>query len=153
MHYKSVASIGILLLSLTCIQSVSVAFADVPAVVGITREQEGNATLLVIQIRHNSPSSNHYIDAIEIDVDGKVDEKTDVERPQSSATFSVKYAVAAAAKTIQVRAHCNIHGWSSWVGEGNPTTSAGGGIPGFPYESIALGAILGVLLLMLLRRR
>jgi hypothetical protein len=63
---------------------VSLAFAEMP----------------VVQVMHRSPSSNYYIDVIEIEVDGSSIKKTDVMGPQSSATFGLKYAVAAAAKNI-----------------------------------------------------
>lgn len=43
--------------------------------------------VLRVDFRHNSPSSNHYVDSIEVEIGGKVEEITDLD-PQSSASFS-----------------------------------------------------------------
>lgn len=51
---------------------------------------------------------------------------------------------------IRVRSHCNIHGWSRWKGE---EEEGGGGIPGFPYESILIGIVIGLMMLWKLQRR
>lgn len=133
------------LLVLLCLSSIPLAHADVPSVLEITRVEEGGDTFLVIEVRHGSPTSSHYVDVIEVEVDGMVERLDDL-GPQASARFEVRYAVDPDAK-IRVRAHCIVHGWGLWAGEEGEEPGGGGGIPGFPLESMVLGAALVLLLL------
>lgn len=121
-----------------CLSSIPLAHADVPTVLEMTREEEGGETFLVIEVRHNYPTSSHYVDVIEIEVDGRVEKLDDV-GPQTGTRFEERYSVHPDAE-IRVRAHCNVHGWSPWAAEEEEETGGGGGIPGFSPESVALGA-------------
>ena len=152
MRLRGLAFGVMLLFVLACTHSVIVAYADVPSVIGLSREEEGGDTVLVIEVRHGSPSSSHYVDAIEVEVDGKVEKTTDLE-PQTSTRFKEKFVISAGAKNIRVRARCNVHGWSSWVSEEKEEPSGSKGIPGFPYVSIVLGVMTGILLLWWMNRR
>lgn len=106
----------------------------------MTRVVEGNDTFLEVEVRHSSPTQTHYIDTVEVEIDGNVEKLTGLE-PQTTTKFTTKYRLEEpGASRIRVRAHCTIHGWSQWRSEsteGNDT--GGGGIPGFPYGSILLG--------------
>lgn len=175
MTTKFLTSFFMLLMVLLCISSVSVILADVPSVLELTKEKEsdlsitslyreprtedhwhpsraGTRTVLVMEIRHNSPSSNHYVDVIEVEIDGKISEITDLE-PQIAARFEERYTLPESATKIQVRAHCNLHGWSPWISEENEESSGGGDIPGFPSESIILGLLLSSFLIWYLQKR
>jgi desulfoferrodoxin (superoxide reductase-like protein) len=147
MRLNGIASV-VALMVLLCLSSIPLAYADVPSVLEISREEEGGNTFLVIEVRHGSPTSSHYVDVIEVEVDGEVEKLDDLE-PQASTRFEERYAVDPDAE-IRVRAHCNVHGWSRWAGEEEGEPVGGGGIPGFPHESVALGAAL---VLLLLRRK
>lgn len=136
---------GALLLVLVCLSPTSLVSADVPTVLEITREKRGDDTFLVIEVRHGSSTSTHYVDAIEVEKDGKAERISDLE-PQTGTRFKVEHAVDPEAE-IRVRARCTVHGWSRWAGEEEEEPGGGGGIPGFPYESMALGATLVLLLL------
>jgi len=125
---------------------------DVPTVLEIKREKEGGDTILVIEVRHGLPSSTHYIDLIEIEIDGNLEKLSDLE-PQTSTQFTEKLEINAGAKDVRVRAHCNIHGWSSWVNGEEEEPSGRKGISGFPFESIMIGLMLGILLLWWLSRK
>jgi desulfoferrodoxin (superoxide reductase-like protein) len=117
------------------------------------REKEGGKTLLQVEVRHNSPSMSHYVDIIEFDINGEVHRATDL-RPQSDRVFTYTYELGdVEASNIKVRAHCNFHGWSSWTFEEKEEEGEGGGIPGFPYESVLLGVLLGGLILWTLQRK
>lgn len=144
MRLKGPAIVGALLV-LLCFSSIPLVYADVPSVLEITMEEAGGDTFIVIEVRHGSPTSSHYVDVIEVEVDGEVERLDDL-GPQASARFEERYAVDPDAE-IRVRAHCNVHGWSQWAGEEEEEPGGGGGIPGFPYESMALGAALSLLLL------
>ncbi|MCW3992257.1 MAG: hypothetical protein NWE79_06090 [Candidatus Bathyarchaeota archaeon] len=129
-----------------------IVYADVPTVVELELEYRGDDTVLVIRVRHSSPSQTHYVDEIEVEVDGKV-EKID-RNSQSATTFTVEHAVDSKAADIRVRAHCTNHGWSRWKSlETEEPTEGGGGIPGFPYESIVIGLAISTVALWVYRRR
>jgi desulfoferrodoxin (superoxide reductase-like protein) len=151
MRVKDYASMGTLLLVLICLSSIPLVFADVPSVLEITREEEGGDTFLVMDVRHGSPSSSHYVDVIEVEIDGKVEKLADLD-PQTSTRFEERLAADPEA-SIRVRAHCNVHGWSPWLSEGEEETHERRGIPGFPYGSVAIGVVSGLLALSWMRRR
>lgn len=151
MRSEAIAVLGICVFFIAGVWAIEIAYADVPSVFGLTREVEGGGTTLVVEVRHNDPSSTHYINTVEIDVDGKVDRKTNL-TPQTATTFKLRYPVDAGAKKIQVRVNCNVHGWSPWASE-EQKDGSGGGIPGFPYGSVVLGITLGMILLWVMRRR
>jgi len=151
MRVKGLVNVGTLLLILICFSSLPMVFADVPSVLEITREEDGGETFLVIGVRHGSPSSSHYVDLMEVEIDGKVEKLADLD-PQTSTRFEVRLAVDPEA-SIRVRAHCNVHGWSPWLTEKEEETQERGGIPGFPYESVIIGLVTGAFVLWLLGRK
>jgi len=110
--------------------------------------------VLRVDFRHNSPSSNHYVDSIEVEIDGKVEEITDQD-PQSSASFSESKTLEdGEIGSIRVRAHCNIHRWSQWrTLELREDGGGGGGIPGFPLEALALGLLVSAMILWISQRK
>ena len=129
-----------------------IVYADVPTVVELVLEIRGDDTVLVIRVRHSSSSQTHYVYEIEVEVDGKVEK---IERDsQSATTFTVKQTVDSKAADIRVRAHCTNHGWSQWKSlQTEEPTEDGGGIPGFPVESTAIGLAVGAVLLWVARRQ
>lgn len=150
MRLNGLIFLCIFLMFLSCSSSVAMVSADVPMVLELTRESEGGETVLKIEIRHGSPTSAHYVDIIEVDVDGEV-KKVTVQEPQTTTTFTYSFKLGELEpSSVKVRAHCNIHGWSTW--EAEKREEDGGGIPGFPYESIILGLLLGALALWMLQR-
>jgi len=137
-------------LVLSLIQTLIV-YADVPTVVELVLETRGEDTVLVIRVRHSSPSQTHYVYEIEVEVDGKVEK---IERDsQSDTTFTVEHAVDSKAADIRARAHCTNHGWSRWKGLTEEPSGGGGGIPGFPVEATAIGLAIGAVLLWVVRRQ
>jgi len=128
-----------------------IVYADVPTVVELEVETRGEDTVLVIRVRHSSPSQTHYVYEIEVELDGKVEK---IERDsQSAATFTVEHAVDSEAADIRVRAHCTNHGWSRWKSLTDEPSGGGGGIPGFPVEATAIGLVIGAVLLWVARRQ
>jgi len=123
-------------------------FADVPSIEEIIADVN-EEVVLSLKIKHSSPSSNHFIDKIQVDVDDNIYVFNFT--MQSLTEFLVNVTVdVAEANVIQVRAHCNLHGWSTWKilkNNGEEPTDETGGIPGYPFESIFLSIILvGILL-------
>jgi len=151
MRINDAVRLGFIVLVLSCMLPVIISLADVPSVIDLKREKRGSDTVLVVQVRHNSPSSNHYIDTIDVEIDRKVEKITGLD-PQTSTSFTVEHALGTGATNIRVRAHCNIHGWSQWSSESGGESKGGGGIPGFSPESIALGISLAAIIVWLFRR-
>lgn len=133
--------ISFLLFALLSSILVSAAFANVPTIGKAEMKKEDNRTILLISISHSNPNTGHYVDMIEIDVDGTVTIVDDIE-PQTSVDFEYEHDLGElnGTPTIKVRAHCNLHGWSPWfeVKEEEEEQSM---IPGFPLEASAIGII------------
>jgi desulfoferrodoxin (superoxide reductase-like protein) len=88
--------------------------ADVPTLLNIEPWISGTETILNITVRHFAPTSSHYIDIIQVDVNGTVN---DVNlNSQSINPFSVQYNMGEliSEPSVRIRAHCNLHGWGGW---------------------------------------
>jgi hypothetical protein len=68
--------LGAVALLLSCPLPIMMVFADVPSILELKRETRGSETVLLIRVRHNSPSSNHYVDTIDVEIDGKAEKIT-----------------------------------------------------------------------------
>jgi desulfoferrodoxin (superoxide reductase-like protein) len=110
-------------------------FADVPGVLSVDPWTDGTETILNITVKHFGPTSSHYIDTIQVDIDGTV-ENVNLD-PQSTNPFVMQYSMGdvSSEPSVRVRAHCNLHGWGSWT---EPQV-----IPEFPSTLLML-VILGV---------
>lgn len=132
--------------------------ADVPSVLEATMLEEDGALVLSLEVRHNSPSSMHYVDTVEVVIDGGTAKTYDL-ATQSSTTFSENITLEVSeASEVEVRVNCNLHGWSSVVNVGadddeTDETVGGSGIPGFPYGSVLLGVAISVGYLLYARGR
>jgi hypothetical protein len=151
MNMKRFSRLGLMAFLVLGLIPTLIVYADVPTVVELVLETRGEDTVLVIRVRHNSPSQAHYVYEIEVEVDGKVEK---IERDsQSAATFTVEHAVDSEAADIRVRAHCTNHGWSLWKSLTDEPSRGGGGIPGFPVEATAIGLAIGAVLLWVALRQ
>jgi len=152
MNMRNASHLGILALLAFSLFPTMAVNANVPTVIELQLETRGEETVLVIQARHSSPSQGHYVDSVEVDIDGTV-EKIELD-PQSQTTFTVEHTVDPKAVDIRARAHCTNHGWSQWKSlQTEEPTEEGGGIPGFPVESTAIGLAVGAVLLWVARRQ
>jgi hypothetical protein len=125
---------------------------DVPSVLEIDATIE-DETVLIIDVRHASPSSTHFVDSIEIRLDDGA-EKVFSQEPQSSTRFSIEVTLDSSVDKIEVRVHCTNHGWSKWATFSEVSeTEEPRGIPGFPYLSIILGLLLSSLFLRLVSQK
>ncbi len=92
--------------------------ADVPTVENIEPWTSGTDTILNITIRHNNPTTSHWVDKVEVDIDGLVQNINLPSTPlQSAPTFVMQFNMGelTTTPTVKSRAHCNLHGWSfSW---------------------------------------
>jgi len=123
---------------LASLLSVTIVKADVPSVLQIDVE-EGKIT---VEVRHASPSSSHYVETVEVRVDGEVYE-VDLD-PQSETVFEVEVPLENVDLTyFEVRVKCISHGWGNWSSYGvEEPADDKGGIPGFPLLSLLAGMAL-----------
>lgn len=109
----------VLLLVVVFASLVDSVFADVPVVSNVepwTRSSD-NHTVLNITITHRNYYSGHYVDWIQVDLDGTVD-TVDLSPPQPvNLPFIVQYdmGLVSGNPMIRARAHCNLHGSSAWA--------------------------------------
>lgn len=71
----------------TVIFRVHPVWADVPSVKNIEVWMSETDTILSITIRHASPTSSHYVDKVEVDVNGTIQTIDLPPLPQSTVTF------------------------------------------------------------------
>jgi len=100
-----------IMLSLWSMRSVG---ADVPNVLQIVDISQPSMGRIRLQIRHANPSSSHYVNEVEVDINGQVT-KFNLQ-PQTTNPFTVELdlGVFQGKPNVRARANCNLHGWSSW---------------------------------------
>jgi len=115
--------------------------ANVPTVLQVENISQDSNGRINLQISHANPSSNHYVDLVEVDVNGQV--KQFPQQPQSSDPFTVELELGQVQGTpnVRARAHCIIHGWSDWS---NQVT-----VPEFPATAMAVFIALAASLFMI----
>ncbi len=89
-------------------------FAVVPDVLSIEPWTSGADTILNITVSHAGFGGSHYVNKVEVDVDGSI-QNIDL-TSQSAPTFVVQFNMGelATTPTVKARAHCTVHDWSSW---------------------------------------
>jgi desulfoferrodoxin (superoxide reductase-like protein) len=114
--YSTPTAIAILALTVLLFSSlVAPASADTPVILEIKTSTEGDDTVFNIEVRHNNPTSSHYVNIIEVEVDGDAQRVNNLE-PQTSTQFTYKHVLGKSEyQSVRVRVNCNIHGWSSWA--------------------------------------
>lgn len=119
--------VALLILVLTTLPSMTHVSADLPSVITVTMTTEDEAAI-DMEIRHSSPTSTHHVDTIEVEINGALEEITDLE-PQNSTIFTYRYNLGKVENEpeIRARARCTVHGWSGWaVLEEEPAYTAEG---------------------------
>lgn len=120
--------------------------ANIPSVLKIENISQDSAGKIKLQISHVSPSTNHYVDMIQIDINGQT--KTfNITQPQTTDPFSGEFDLGQiqGTPTVKARAHCNIHGWSLW--------SDGVTVPEFSQVGLTGLATLAAALLIVRRTK
>jgi len=131
--------------------------ANVPSVINITRRTENGNTLVDVKVSHSDPSTSHYIAQINLDLDGTTKPFTNLSKATTTeATYTLNIGQINP-KTVKAQAICIIHGPGDWFTEsatGGSTGGSygGGGIPAYPIESIVIGAILAVAIILLSKK-
>ncbi len=114
--------------------------ADVPDVLQIENISQASTGKVRLQIRHANPSSNHYVDTVEIDLNGQA--TTPALQPQTTNPFTAEFELGdiQGNPNVKARARCNLHGWSGWSTQIQ--------IPEFPTPAIAAVAALATSLFL-----
>ena len=127
MATRAHAALVLLVSLLVLLSSAKLAVADIPSIVSFSANPiidcgvplAGRGFLLIVTIRHASPTASHYVDKIEL-LKEKTTETINLQ-PQSGETFTTTAIIcegrdyqAGEELNVQVRAHCNTHGWGNW---------------------------------------
>jgi len=113
---ETLAALTAVLLLAVVLGNLKIAAANVPNVLQIEDISQGSTGKIKLQIKHLSPSASHYIDIVEVDINGQV-KKFDLQ-PQSADPFTVELNLGQieGRPNIKARAHCSVHEWSDWFG-------------------------------------
>ena len=109
-----IACVSLILVAILFVSHAGTAVANVPNVLQIVNISQGSDGKISLEITHQGPSPNHYVDMVEVQVNGATQQFT--LQPQTTDPFTVELDLGALQGTpeVQARAHCNIHGWSDW---------------------------------------
>ncbi|HID17257.1 TPA: hypothetical protein EYP26_03090 [Candidatus Bathyarchaeota archaeon] len=123
-----------LLSALASLSLVKGAKANLPDV-EIRNISQGSMGKIRIEVRHENPSSSHYVDAIEIDVDGQIVQFNPCACKQNKDVFTVDVPLGGleGSPSVKVRGHCTVHGWGPWSNQIQ--------IPEFAEAAVALAAL------------
>jgi len=130
---KISSALLVLLLAIFSASLVDSVYADVPMVNSVkpwTRSSDSH-TVLNITVTHRDYYTGHYVDWVQVDVNGTVD-NVDLSPPQPiNLPFLVQYdmGIVSGTSTIRARAHCTLHGsgaWTSPTGLGDDAARVGG---------------------------
>jgi len=135
MRAKSVLNVVLFvaLFLLASVLIVNIAFADVPVVNSVkpwTRASD-NHVILNITITHHNYYTGHYVDWMQVDINGAID-TVNLSPPQPlNQAFVVEYdmGIVSDNPTVRAMAHCTLHGssgWSTSVKIGGDDTGDGG---------------------------
>lgn len=132
------------------LRPVTLVSANVPTMLRIQVEKRAGDTLIILTITHSNPSSIHYVDAIDLKVNGVLRSIT-ITQPQAEPTFNYTYnwGELDSVENATARANCNIHGWSDWalLGAG-PTPAPLTGNPSLALVNLLLQIAMGLVLLV-----
>ncbi len=150
--YKTAFLFSILLvINVFTLREVITVKADVPTVLSINQWKSSADTILNITTTHASPSDSHFVDQIEVNVNGSV--RVVTLSGQSTTTFLTQYnlGVITGTPSIGARAHCNVHGWSNWYG--STTSGSSGTNPDLSGIAIVGIAVIALIVIVLFARK
>lgn len=137
-----IVSVSLMLVAILFLNHAGTAVANVPTVlqivnISISSDVE-QAFKIRLEITHQSPSPTHYVDMIEVQVNGATQQFS--QQPQTTDPFTVELDLGTLQGTAEVkaRAHCNIHGWSDWS-----QTIA---VPEFPTVAVVTSTLIMTML-------
>lgn len=97
---------------LTCTIFAGPAFAGYPAVNDVVVFEDAGNTMLNVTVFHSPQNSVHYLNFIEVDLNGTILTFPVIYRSESSFTVTCDLGAIIDNPTATVRSHCNIDGYS-----------------------------------------
>ena len=133
-----IVSVSLILVAILFLSNAGTAVANVPTVLQITNISQGSDGKIRLEITHQGPGPNHYVEMVEVQVNGATQQFS--LQPQTTDPFTVELDLGMLQGTpeVQARAHCNKHGWSDWS-----ETIA---VPEFPTVAVVTSALLVAML-------
>jgi hypothetical protein len=128
--------------------SLCIFVTDVQAIVPDIQEvvfwNNGENAMLNVTIYHTPVTAFHYVDQIEVDIDGTV---TSYPISQSSVTFTTQINLGQinGSPLGRTRVHCTIDGWSSW--------SSQQAIPELSLSTIISLCLVGTLMVLVAKKK
>ncbi|MBS7632870.1 hypothetical protein KEJ15_04515 [Candidatus Bathyarchaeota archaeon] len=103
--------------------------AIAPEVLAIEYQQLGENTVLYIYCRHTISSTDHYVNAVQLNISGTIET---IKMVETRYTFIVEYDMGEVSGMPEVwaRANCTVSGWGEWCG---PVV-----VPEFPVNLFAM---------------
>lgn len=87
--------------------------ANIPSIQVSGMYQSGKM-ILTVKINHQNPTQSHYVDWVDVDLDGTIQRYT--QTPQTTVDFTVTIDLGNVnPKIVKVRANCNTHGDGGWI--------------------------------------
>ena len=136
--------IGILIFLSVSFFSIEKVFANIPSMLDINISEDGANFILNIEISHSNPTASHYVNSIEVELNGELEQISDLE-PQTETVFTYQHDIVEPTyESLRVRAHCTPHGWSAWknVDPIEPTTP-------FLLTPLGITIIIGVVIIVI----
>jgi len=135
--------------------SVQFTYANVPELNHLGASREGDNVEITVEMEHSEWSETHYVDIVEVTVDGKTLNFTDLE-PQNALRFSLNGTINnAEIRELGARAHCTTNGWSNWTYAAQTSVvTADRALPEEPtwYPLVALLTMVSLFVLMRWRK-
>jgi desulfoferrodoxin (superoxide reductase-like protein) len=127
--------------------STSRAFAGIPTVTNVIAWNDDGDTVLNVTVSHSPQSQTipHYLDYIEVNVDGDTQTFPVNFRPETTFIVHCNLGAISGTPTATVRAHRNIDGYGSWYG---PVQ-----IPEFQNPLLLLTLLFTILLVAIILRK
>ncbi|WGM88971.1 MAG: hypothetical protein NUK63_08630 [Candidatus Bathyarchaeum tardum] len=118
--------------------------AIVPEVQNVIFWNDGTETILNVTIYHTPLTSLHYVNQVEVDIEGAI---TSYPVTQTDITFttSINLGEIAGTPLARVRAFCILDGWSSWTNQQS--------IPEFSSWIIVVLSLATILALIIVKKR
>lgn len=123
-----------LLSALGWLNLVRKAEANLPDV-EIENISQGSMGKIRVEVKHENPSSSHYVDVIEVDVNGQIVQFSPCACKQTNDVFTVDVPLGEVegSPNVKARGHCTVHGWGPWSNQIR--------IPEFAGAAMAIAAL------------
>jgi hypothetical protein len=118
--------------------------AIVPEIQEVVFWNNGENNMLNVTIYHTPVTAFHYVDQIEVDIDGIISSYP-VSQPSVTFTAQINLGQIIGNPLGRTRAHCTIDGWNSW--------SSQQAIPELSLSTIISLCLVGTLMVIVVKKK